>query len=251
MSIKAALNLDPALSAHLITASRLAERRARCSTGIAALDDLLGGGWPRGALSELCGRRSSGRTSVLLASLASAIAAGHTVALVDNGGALDPRLAAQCGVALPDLLWIRCGAEQVLKAADLVVTAGGFGLVALDLGEGRARIPGAAWNRLKHAAERQQTALVVATPWRTVGAFAGAAISLRARQVRFHRHHPGAASSDSANDTGPPSPPLLADLQTTAARERGGLFREPMKGASGGPAAVGESCALLVFSSRS
>ncbi|HEY2899101.1 MAG TPA: hypothetical protein VGL59_00895, partial [Polyangia bacterium] len=116
-----------------------------------------------------------------------------------------------------------------------------------------ARIPSAAWNRLKHAAERQQTAVVIATPWRTVGAFAGAAISLRARQVRFHRHHPGAknSDSDSANDTGLPSPPLLADLETTAARERGGLFREPMNGTSGGPVAGGESCALLVFSSRS
>jgi hypothetical protein len=239
----------------------LAEKRARCATGIAALDALLGGGWPCGALSELCGRRSSGRTSVLYASLASALGAGHTVALVDHGGALDPRHAAASGIALPDLLWIRCGAEQVLKAADLVVAAGGFGLVALDLGEGRARIPSAAWNRLKHAAERQQTAVLVATPWRTVGAFAGAAITLRARRVRFHHQHPDAegtsavalSANASANDTGAvPCPPLLADLETTAERERGGLFRGT-NGADGeSESGWGEgSCASLVFSSRS
>ncbi|HXI59220.1 MAG TPA: hypothetical protein VNO55_24305 [Polyangia bacterium] len=240
MAIKAVLNLDPALSAHLVSASRLAEKRPRSATGLPALDALLGGGWPCGALSELCGRRSSGRTSIVQASLASAIAAGQTVALVDNGGALDPRCAAANGVALPGLLWIRCGAEHVLKAADLVVAAGGFGLVAVDLGEGRSRIPSAAWNRLKHAAERQQTAVLVATPWRTVGAFAAAAITLRAERVRFHRHHPAAVDSAAAVST---SPALLAALETTAQRDRGGDFH--------GPGEEETSCASLVFSSPS
>ena len=83
--------LDPALLSHLISAQRLEERRGRRGSGIPALDGLLGGGWPRAALCELIGRRSSGRTAILHAALARAIAAGEAAALVDVGGALDPR----------------------------------------------------------------------------------------------------------------------------------------------------------------
>jgi hypothetical protein len=59
------LKLDPELASHLVTAQRLEELRGHRQTGIPALDQLLGGGWPRAALSEL-GRRS-GRTPVPLA----------------------------------------------------------------------------------------------------------------------------------------------------------------------------------------
>jgi hypothetical protein len=198
-SLAAKLNLDPALSAHLVTAERLDERRGCCPTGIGALDRRLGGGWPLGALSELCGRRSSGRTSVLLASLASALAAGHAAALVDTDGALDPRGAAAAGIDLARLLWVRAGAREALKAADLLIAAGGFGLVALDLGEGRGRIASAAWVRLRHGAERQRTAVVVAAPRRTVGAFATAAVNLSGRGPRFDAD----------------GPPLLVALETS------------------------------------
>jgi hypothetical protein len=196
--VSPALELDPALVAQLVTAERLENQQGHCATGIGAIDQLLGGGWPRGALSELCGRRSSGRTSVLLASLAAALDAGHATALVDVDGSLDPRGAAAAGVPLAQLLWVRAGGRQALKAADLLIAAGGFGLVALDLGEGVARIPSAAWMRLKHGAERQRTAVVVAVPRHSVGAFAASAIDLLARTPLF-------------DDAGPP---LLAALQT-------------------------------------
>jgi hypothetical protein len=190
--------LEPELVAQLVTAERLRDRQGYCSTGIGAIDELLDGGWPRGALSELTGRRSSGRTSVLLASLATALGAGQATALVDVDGTLDPRGAAAAGVALDRLLWVRAGGREALKAADLLIAAGGFGLVALDLGEGVPRIPSAAWVRLKHAAERQRTAVVVAAPRLTVGAFAASAIDLLARRPLF----------DNAG------PPLLVALRT-------------------------------------
>jgi len=180
-----ALELDPELASRLVTAQRLEERRGHRGSGLPELDALLGGGWPRGALSELAGRRSSGRTSVMLAALARAARAGEATALVDTGGALDPRAAEACGVPLPRLLWIRCPAEQALKAADLVVAAGGFDVVALDLGDERPRVPTAAWVRLKHGAERQGTSVLVATPARAVGAFAAAAIELAAAAPQF------------------------------------------------------------------
>jgi protein ImuA len=183
--VLSALKLDPELASHLVTAQRLEELRGHRQSGIPALDALLGGGWPRAALSELAGRRSSGRTSVLLAALARAGRAGEATALIDTGGALDPRAAAACGVALPRLLWIRCEPAQALKAADLVVSAGGFDIVALDLGDARPRVPTAAWVRLKHGAERQGTSVLVATPARAVGAFAAAAIELSGAAPHF------------------------------------------------------------------
>jgi RecA DNA recombination protein len=182
-----ALELDPELASRLVTAQRLEERRGQRGSGLPELDALLGGGWPRGALSELTGRRSSGRTAVMLAALARAARAGEATALVDTGGALDPRAAMACGVPLPRLLWIRCAPAQALKAADLVVSAGGFDVLALDLGDERPRppVPIAAWVRLKHGAERQGTSVLVATPARAVGAFAAAAVELSAATPHF------------------------------------------------------------------
>src|SRR3954454_1117647 len=107
--------LDPALLSHLISAQRLEDRRGRRGSGIAALDRLLGGGWPRAALCELVGRRSSGRTAILYAALARAIAAGEAAALVDVGGGLDPRRAFAAGIALRRLLWIRCAADVAAR----------------------------------------------------------------------------------------------------------------------------------------
>src|SRR4029079_8554359 len=69
--------LDPALLSHLISAQRLEDRRGRRGSGLPALDRLLGGGWPRAALCELVGRRSSGRTAILYAALARALDAGR------------------------------------------------------------------------------------------------------------------------------------------------------------------------------
>ena len=221
-----ALELDPELASRLVTAQRLEERRGQRSSGLPELDALLGGGWPRGALSELLGRRSSGRTSVMLAALARAARAGEATALVDTGGALDPRAAVACGVPLPRLLWIRCAPEQALKAADLVVSAGGFDVLALDLGDERPRVPTAAWVRLKHGAERQGTSVLVATPARAVGAFAAAAVELSAAAPRFFDGSSGGCqplldgvrvrieclrrAGRSANDTGEPRSPCAS-----------------------------------------
>jgi hypothetical protein len=215
--VSRAIELVPELASHLVTAQRLEELRGFRPSGLPELDALLGGGWPRAALSELSGRRSSGRTAVMLSALARAAEAGEAIALVDTGGALDPRAAEACGVALPRLLWIRCAAGEALKAADMIVSAGGFGLLALDLGDERPRIPTAAWVRLKHGAERQGTSVVVATPSRVVGAFAAAAVELSAATPRFFEETSGPAlfagtrakiecvrrAGRSANDSGP------------------------------------------------
>ena len=146
------------------------------STGIASLDAQLGGGFPRGQLSELVGRRSSGRTSVLLRMMAAATARGELVALVDALDLLDVSSAAAAGVDLDRLLWIRghvvsnpglCrdlnqrAMEQAVRALTLVLQAGNLGLVVLDVseapGEALRRLPFTTWLRLQRMVEGTQT----------------------------------------------------------------------------------------------
>jgi hypothetical protein len=166
----------------------------------------------------------------LLASLARALAAGETVALIDAYATLDPRGAAACGVALPRLLWIRSAGVNALKAADLVVAAGGVDLVAVDLGESASRAPSASWIRLKHGAERQGTTIVVATPARVVGAFAAAAVELSTSTPAFWE---GAS---------PEGPPLFDGFRVRATRGRGA---KPKADQGDTP------CAWLAFTYRS
>ena len=117
-----------------------AEPVRRLPTGIGRSITLLGGGLPRGHLSEIVGGPSSGRTALLHALLASATQRGEVAAVVDLPDALDPRSLAHAGADLERVLWVRPPSPQIaLKCAELILSAGGFGMVALDgLGGARA-----------------------------------------------------------------------------------------------------------------
>ena len=123
--------------------------------------------FPRGRISEIIGTRSSGRTSVLHTLLAASTGQGEYAALVDTKDAFDACSAASVGVELSKLVWVRCGgnAEHALRAADLLIQAGGFGVVALDLAEATPaalnRIPPTAWFRFRRALESTPTILTV------------------------------------------------------------------------------------------
>jgi recombination protein RecA len=137
----------------------------RAPTGVAEIDSAIGG-LPRGCLTEIVGPASSGRTSLLLGLLAAATARQEACALVDAEDAFCPHSAADARVQLGRLLWVRCGhsAEHALKAADLLIQGGGFGLVVLDLGDtapqAARRISLASWFRLRRAVEHTPTILV-------------------------------------------------------------------------------------------
>ena len=136
-----------------------------------ALDPLPSGvdgiDFPRGAVTEIHGPPSSGRTTLLFSALAQATAREEVCALIDVDDTFDPTSAAAAGVALDRLLWIRCGghAERALRVTDLVVQGGGFGLVAMDLGntppETARRIPPASWFRFRHAVQNTRSVLIV------------------------------------------------------------------------------------------
>jgi recombination protein RecA len=140
--------------------------RKQIPTGIPVIDKLTDGGIPCGTLTEICGTESTGRTALVFALLCQATQRGECCAWVDTGGAFDPVSAVEAGVDLDRVLWVNCGgnAQHALKSADLLIQAGGFGLVVLDMADTPdavvRRIPLASWFRLRHAAERTDAALV-------------------------------------------------------------------------------------------
>jgi hypothetical protein len=153
-------------------------------TGIPAMDWQLGGGLPVGHISEIVGPRSSGRTSLLMALLATATSQGERVAMIDTFDVFDPESAVAAGVNLANVLWVRGDGstpafpfmasrqngtdraiDRALKATNLVLQAGGFAVVVLDLADAPAvavrRIPFPTWKRLQRVLEGQQTVGVV------------------------------------------------------------------------------------------
>ncbi len=81
-------------------------------TGIAAMDALLDGGLPAGALTEMIGPECSGRTALALSFLAQITKAGSVCAWIDVSNALSPESAAASGIDLKRLLWVRCGVQS-------------------------------------------------------------------------------------------------------------------------------------------
>lgn len=141
----------------------------------------------RGALVEITGAPSSGRTSLLVAWLGALTREGAATALVDTDETFDPAEAARAGVDLRRLLWVRCGGRRAaaLRAADLLVRCPGFALVALDLGERPPILPLAAAFRLRLAARRTGTTLVLLARRRVAGAGACLAVRTVRRAVEW------------------------------------------------------------------
>jgi len=162
------------------------ETLARCPTGIAELDRLLGGGFPRGRLAEIAGPASCGRTSLALALLAEATRAGEIVAVADGADAFDPRSAQAAGVVLERVLWMRARQpREALRGAERLLEAQGFAVVLLDLGAPGPHATPASWRRLAQAAAASGTALVVLSLARAAGAAAELALELAPPRARF------------------------------------------------------------------
>lgn len=92
-------------------------------SGIAALDDLLGGGVPRGGITEIAGTSTTGRTTVALSLLAHLTSKGGAVAWVDVQDAFDPETAAAHGVCLERLLWLRVAGAAAATPISTMPTA--------------------------------------------------------------------------------------------------------------------------------
>ncbi|HEU4887962.1 MAG TPA: hypothetical protein VFV49_08755 [Thermoanaerobaculia bacterium] len=157
-------------------------------TTLAAIDTLLGGGLQRGKLLELVSRRAAGRFSIVLSALVAATTMGEAAALIDLGDHFDPQLAAENGVDLRRLLWVRPrNVKEAVMSAEMV-TATGFQLVIVDVGlhpiRGR-RAPDAAWVRLARTAESQNTAMLVSSPYPLTGTASEAVLKASAGRARW------------------------------------------------------------------
>ena len=136
------------------------------SMGIPEIDSLTGG-LPRGAISEIFGPASSGRTSMMFSMLGHATTHDEICALIDINDVFAPAAAVEAGINFDRLLWIRCGGslENAFKAADMLLHAGGFGLVILDMadvaGKDARRIIPSWWYRFRRTVENRPTSIVV------------------------------------------------------------------------------------------
>ena len=177
------LQIEHALESRFPSALTPVPRTIRevASTGSDEADELLDGGLPVGAISEITGPASSGRTSLALAFVAQRTAEDRVCAWIDSSDAFDPESAAANGVSLRQLLWVRCSdtplpssktnkktwtrLDQALRSTDLLLQAAGFAAIVLDLGdiapEHASRIPLATWFRFRQAADRTRCSLVV------------------------------------------------------------------------------------------
>ncbi|MFN2493452.1 MAG: hypothetical protein ABR501_11285 [Pyrinomonadaceae bacterium] len=156
------------------------------ATGISQVDSFTSGGLPRGAITEIFGPASSGRTSFMLSALAHATRQEEVCALVDTNDGFDPKSATGTKMNFERLLWIRCAnnLEHAFKATDLLLQAGGFGLVVLDLGDVAAkaakRIISSWWYRFRRTLEATPTALMVIAEDSCVRSCAALALELKA-----------------------------------------------------------------------
>ena len=233
--------------------------RGVVATGVTAIDEALGGGLPRGRLTELVGARGSGRLSLTLAALAGGQGRGELVALVDGADALEPAAALDAGVALERLLWVRARTrDEALLAADRVLDAGGFALVVVYLvgaeqrrqrkplpvplpvpvpgspsvrygnGNGNGNGSGRVWTRLRERAERSRAAVLVVDDAATVGSFAAATLEAVRGGARWVGRGPGrlldrvdAAVVVSRSKLGPPGARSVVSLSADAKSSSG------------------------------
>jgi recombination protein RecA len=224
--------------ASVTPASRLSVRPLpeMVSSGIAEMD-VLTGGLPRGCLTEICGPPSSGRSTLLLSALAAATQRGEFCAVIDASDALDPQSAAAAGIDLDRLLWVRCGEnsrpaeqclEQLLRVTDLLLESGGFGLIALDLGDlppqTARRIPLTTWFRFRRAVEHTPTVLLALERQSIAGSCSSLLIKLGALQ-RME------SSLSNSQILSPTHTQLLSELEITAELVRSRMERKPVRSA--------------------
>ena len=194
--------LDRTLTTALPSLER-SDPAALIPSDVASLDACLRGGLPRGQLSELAGPQSSGRMTMLLQMVAAATRRGELAAVVDTLDRLDAGSVVAAGADVERFLWIR-GAdlarsvstslsvvdralERGLKALNLVLQAGGFGVVAIDLADvplaALKRLPYTTWLRVQRTIEGSDTACLLVVPEPLARSAGGVTLSLAGRST--------------------------------------------------------------------
>jgi len=199
----------------LLERGSAAEGEETLPVSLPALARLLPHGLARSELLELVGTCSSGRFSLVMTLLGAATSVGEAVTLVDLGDHFDPQAAANAGVLLERLLWLRPTHLRAALAATETAITGGLALVVLDLGT--APIPGgrgaqSSWLRLLMKARSHRAALLVSSPYRVCGAAATIVVETAKKRAEWQ-------GADASNL-------LLQTLRSrmTLGKVRGGMF---------------------------
>ena len=122
---------------------------------------------PRGGITEIIGAAGSGRTAVAQSLIASATRRGEVVAVIDGDDSFDPASAQKAGAELGRVLWVQCGhrVDTALKATDMILHSGGFGLIVLDLCDmapaALGRVPISYWHRFRLTVEHTPAILLI------------------------------------------------------------------------------------------
>lgn len=127
-------------------------------TGVAALDRALGGGIPRGRVTELTGALAVGKTALVRQLAAAVLQGGGWVAWIDVGRTLAPATLAGLGKRLVVIRLTHAQRHRAAWTADLLLRSGVFGLVVLDEPPALSRVHGV---RLAQLARERDAACVV------------------------------------------------------------------------------------------
>lgn len=136
-------NEDPSIT---VDPNQLKESRPHLTSGSMVLDYLIGGvpnrhgvppcpGWPQGAISNIYGHESSGKTTVALEAAAQVCANGGVVCFIDWEHAISQDYAAALGVPVEDPDRFYLAQPNTLEAGIQVLTAcadAGVDLIILD-----------------------------------------------------------------------------------------------------------------------
>jgi recombination protein RecA len=237
--------LESALAGRVLAPFTYRDRKVMetVSVGIPTVDSLAGG-LPRGGLTEICGPPCSGRTSLLLSALASRTAEAEACALVDGRDGFDPHAAEAAGVELKQLLWVRCrNIDQSLRATDLLLQGGGFGLIALDLSdippETIRHVPLNVWFRFRRAVEDSPTVLMLLEQESNAKTCASLVLQLGAGLARWSRTPMPTPDRHAASLFRHPAACLLDSLEARAE-----VLSSRMQPASGVNRAIGAISAI-------
>jgi hypothetical protein len=170
--------------------------------------------------------------------LAEATSREEVCALVDATDSLDAASAANAGVELSQLLWVRCGGniQNALKATDLLLQNGGIGLVVLDFGdvstEQARKIQATWWYRFGRAIEHTPTGVVVIEREPNARSSATLVLQLKKERARWPTARDAAEGhseygAGGATVTGPLSSNLLGGLSLRVWRKKPVLIGTP------------------------
>src|SRR5271166_2253127 len=186
----------------------LSSKNHRLPSNLVPFDRLIGGGLPRGRISEIVGGVTSGKTSAAAAFAAAATRMGETVAWIDSTNSFDPPSHTRAGADLSRVLWVnparlspdfanlswrerRDALKRVLRTGELILDTGGFALAIIDLCINPYPLAHSTALRLARMAERSSTSVLILAERRICGTFAALSLSFNCLNAIFNnRRYP-------------------------------------------------------------